>query len=134
MRAASPPRQIESKNEMIVISYHLLCREIGLSGEGGRLKAAQGDPCFLHTGYVGEAPWKLRNLLSRQQKNALLLRAFFLYQLVVFRFDGKEALRMAAYRAFFRCFYGFYGVAAVSAHPKFLFAFLEDLAVFDISQ
>ena len=59
---------------------------------------------------------------------------FSIPQLVVFRFDGKEALRMAAYRAFFRCFYGFYGVAAVSAHPKFLFAFLEDLAVFDISQ
>ena len=76
-RAASPPRQIASKNEMIVISHHLLCREIGLGGEGGSLKTARGDPCFLHAGYPGEAPWKLRNLLSRQQKNALLLRAFF---------------------------------------------------------
>lgn len=64
----------------------------------------------------------------------MLLARAFLYRLVVFRFDGEEALRMAAYRTFFRCFYGFYGVAAVSAHPKFLFAFLEDLAVFDISQ
>ena len=56
MRAASPPRQIESKNEMIVISYHLLCRKIGLSGEGGRLKAARGGSVFPKYRGSGRSP------------------------------------------------------------------------------
>lgn len=41
---------------------------------------------------------------------------------------------MAAYRAFLGGFYGFYGVAAVSAHPQFLFTLLKYLAVFHIGE
>jgi hypothetical protein len=48
-------------------------------------------------------------------------------KLVVFGFDCKEASWVTANRAFLRSFYGFYGVAAVSAHPQFLFALLEFL-------
>ena len=54
--------------------------------------------------------------------------------LIILSLDREERFRMSTYRAFFRRFYRFSYISAVSAHPQFFLIPFEQFLIFYVGQ